>query len=137
MSRKNKSPEDYEVGYGKPPVQNRFTPGKSGNPSGRKKKKPPRETDNVADIIYEESQRLVPVTIDGKSEHITIERLIIRAAFAQAARGSPSALRHSQTLFEEGRKSNKRNAEREIPDMTKMDVFEMANFYEEFLKIGK
>ncbi|WP_449473962.1 hypothetical protein [Sphingobium chungangianum] len=28
--------DDYEVGYGKPPVATRFRPGQSGNPNGRK-----------------------------------------------------------------------------------------------------
>ena len=30
---------DYEVGYGRPPKETRFTPGKSGNPKGRPKRK--------------------------------------------------------------------------------------------------
>ena len=34
--RKGKAAE-YEVGYGKPPEANRFKPGTSGNPKGRKK----------------------------------------------------------------------------------------------------
>jgi Family of unknown function (DUF5681) len=29
--------QDYEVGYGKPPLQTRFQPGRSGNPNGRPK----------------------------------------------------------------------------------------------------
>jgi hypothetical protein len=32
-------PGDYEVGYGKPPAKTKFQKGKSGNPSGRPKRK--------------------------------------------------------------------------------------------------
>ncbi|MGA2410143.1 MAG: DUF5681 domain-containing protein [Candidatus Binataceae bacterium] len=31
---------DYEVGYGKPPKETRFNPGKSGNPKGRPRRTP-------------------------------------------------------------------------------------------------
>lgn len=37
MGRKKKK-EDYQVGYRKPPTATRFKKGKSGNPSGRRKK---------------------------------------------------------------------------------------------------
>ena len=30
--------KNYEIGYGKPPKNTRFTKGRSGNPAGRKKK---------------------------------------------------------------------------------------------------
>jgi hypothetical protein len=30
-------PKDYDIGYGKPPEENRFKQGKSGNPQGRPK----------------------------------------------------------------------------------------------------
>lgn len=35
--RTGKTPGDYEVGRGKPPVGSRFKPGESGNPGGKKK----------------------------------------------------------------------------------------------------
>ncbi len=38
MTTKKKPPQDYDVGYGKPPKHSRFKPGQSGNPRGRKKK---------------------------------------------------------------------------------------------------
>ncbi len=36
-------PGNYDVGYGKPPAKNKFQKGKSGNPSGRPKRKSPPE----------------------------------------------------------------------------------------------
>ena len=35
--RKASAPSDYPVGYGRPPKETRFQPGKSGNPAGRRK----------------------------------------------------------------------------------------------------
>jgi hypothetical protein len=42
-------PEDYKVGYGKPPKSGQFKKGTSGNPSGRPKK----PTDSVSVLMRE------------------------------------------------------------------------------------
>jgi len=37
MANHTDKPDDYEVGYGKPPKHGQFKPGQSGNPKGRPK----------------------------------------------------------------------------------------------------
>ena len=51
MTKKNE-PDDYEIGYGKPPRKTRFKPGLSGNPKGRPKKTR-QDTFNVVKVLDE------------------------------------------------------------------------------------
>ena len=53
--------DDYEVGYGKPPKEHQFQPGRSGNIGGRPKLKKSDSTD-VSDVL----NKPVKVTTGGK-----------------------------------------------------------------------
>lgn len=87
--RKTKSPDSYEVGYRKPPSQTRFRPGVSGNPKGRPR--PDRQT--VIELLLQESSRLVEVTEAGKPVRMSMQHLVIRSVFANAAKGNGPAQR--------------------------------------------
>jgi Family of unknown function (DUF5681) len=52
---------NYKVGYGKPPIQSRFTKGRSGN--GRRKR-----TSNVRNVLEKALGQLITVTEGGKTK---------------------------------------------------------------------
>lgn len=72
--------DDYETGYGKPPKEHRFKPGKSGNPKGRPRKK----VLSLADIIDEELE--LPREL-ANGDRVTMQRMVVRGMLARAAKG--------------------------------------------------
>lgn len=65
MSAKAKT-GDYQVGYGKPPVETRFKPGESGNPRGRPKRIP-----TLPELIQREAKRRIEIVEDGERHRVT------------------------------------------------------------------
>lgn len=61
IHRINSSVPTYEIGYGKPPAGNRFKPGQSGNPKGRKK-----NSKNILTLLRHELEGDVVVIENGK-----------------------------------------------------------------------
>jgi hypothetical protein len=59
------SDRPYEVGYGKPPKNTRFQPGRSGNPRGR-----PKGRASLAKIVEKQLYRPMAVKVEGKSERL-------------------------------------------------------------------
>lgn len=73
---------DHKVGYGRPPLETRFRPGASGNPSGKRKAKP--TLSQRLDRILAES---VSVTEGGKSKRMTKEEIFLRQMVTRAIGG--------------------------------------------------
>ncbi len=69
------------VGYGRPPKATRFQPGRSGNPSGR-----PKKRHSFAAELQEELARVVPGTEDP--EPITNQQALARKLVALALAGN-------------------------------------------------
>lgn len=70
------------VGYCRPPVANRFKPGVSGNPSGKRKARP--TLSQRLDRILGES---VSVTEGGRSKRMTKEEVFLRQLVTRAIGG--------------------------------------------------
>ena len=95
MSRENDNgdqPEqgrnrDYEVGYGRPPVETRFQAGGVGNPKGR-----PKKTKTVGQIIEAALTTRVTIEVNGRAKFVTAQEVILRNLVHAAARGDTRAI---------------------------------------------
>jgi Family of unknown function (DUF5681) len=105
---------DYEVGYGKPPVASRFKPGRSGNPSGRRKgtKKttvlPALNDERMKTIILQEAYRTIDINDVNGSINIPMVQAIVRSLAVNAAKGNQRAQRLFTQLLSSVEKDNKR-----------------------------
>lgn len=93
--------QSYEVGYGKPPANARFSPGQSGNPRGRPKgarnKSPALNEERLKSIILTEAYRTIKIN-DGKRQvSVPMAQAIIRSLAVNAVKGQ----HRSQRLFSE------------------------------------
>jgi len=87
MSKK-KTPDDYEVGYGKPPKETQFQKGVSGNPKGRSKKAPDFNRE-----LIKESQTFITVNENGRRMRISKHGVAVKQLMKHAMTGSPQGLR--------------------------------------------
>lgn len=81
-----KPPDDYEVGYGKPPKHSRFPPGVSGNPKGKAKGTRGLKTDLAAELGAKQT-----IQVNGKSFTGTRQQLTVMTLAARAAAGDLKA----------------------------------------------
>lgn len=76
----------YEVGYRRPPKHSRFTPGKSGNPKGRRKGR-----QNFATIVAKLAQENITVTEGGRRRRISRYSALQQVMWARALKGDIKA----------------------------------------------
>ena len=137
MSKKSKNGRgngDYEVGYGKPPVQTRFRKGQSGNPRGSYRKSEP--WDRANQLMLKEAYRSVTVRDGDRTMKMPAIAAIFRSQLAKGLKGNGPAQRASLRMIEaiEGRQSAlntealktiieyKADAEREIERRRKLGI---------------
>ncbi len=94
--RDKKRSGDYDVGYKKPPQENRFKKGQSGNPKGR-----PKGSKNLKTILKEVINEKVPVREDGKTRKITKLEAIIKQVVNKASTGDPRATKQLMEFIRE------------------------------------
>jgi hypothetical protein len=75
--------DDYEVGHGKPPAKTKFQKGKSGNPSGRpKRRNPPNEPLDPLKVLIAVSKSPMTINEAGKKKKVSKLEALVMAAFA-------------------------------------------------------
>ena len=105
---------NYEVGYGRPPVQSRFKPGQSGNPSGRprgsrkKPKIPALNEERLKIIVLEEAYRSIRINDADRQVSIPMAQAVIRSLAVNAAKGNQRAQRLFAELLAAAETSHKR-----------------------------
>lgn len=84
MSNDNSdAPDDYDVGYAKPPRQHRFKPGQSGNPKGRQ-----RGSRNMRTMLQELLENKVTMTLNGETREMPFKQAFLMQLAASASKGS-------------------------------------------------
>jgi hypothetical protein len=73
-------PEDYEVGYKKPPKASQFKPGESGNPKGKQKGKKGLKADLAAALDAKQTIKVNDKPFTGRRQELLLTTLAIRAA---------------------------------------------------------
>ena len=80
-------PDDYEVGYRKPPQHSRWRKGQSGNPNG-----PGKGRSDLTRAIQHELTRRITVTEDGRRKRITKCEAIAKQLDNRAVAGDAKAI---------------------------------------------
>ena len=90
----DKKPDESSVGYGRPPVQSRFKPGQSGNPSGRR-----QGCNNLNSIVRQALTKKVTIREGDKIYKVTQFEAIMRGLALNAMKGDPKAIKTMLTLM--------------------------------------
>jgi hypothetical protein len=80
-------PDDYEVGYKRPPKATQFRKGQAGNPRGR-----PKGARNLRTDLAEELAERISITVQGSRRRITKQRALIKSLYAKAMKGDTRAM---------------------------------------------
>ena len=116
----SKGSRDYKVGYGKPPVQSRFTKGRSGNPRGR-----PPKGQNLATMMAHELSQKVAVRENGRQRTISKRRAMIIQIINKAVSGDARAFRAVIELGERLKLADQMERQLSAQDLQKILLEEM------------
>src|SRR6516162_9947817 len=87
----------YEVGYGRPPKENQFKKGQSGNPNGR-----PRGSRNLRSQAVEVLTNPIGITVDGRRQRVpallAVERVVLKRGLNDNQRAAEFLFRLAKEL---------------------------------------
>jgi hypothetical protein len=84
--RRPSGPDEYEVGYAKPPRHSQFKPGQSGNPKGRRK-----GSRNLPSTVNKVLGRKIPVVERGRRKSVPADEAILHRYLEMALKGDVKA----------------------------------------------
>ena len=87
--------QDYEVGYGKPPIHTRFKEGNPGPPKGSKKKR----SISLSEIISEAMTRRRKVRRGERIVSMRVAEIFVERLIAMATTGSPTDMAKVLTMI--------------------------------------
>ena len=77
------------TGYKRPPAENQFKPGKSGNPNGRPRKASSTKASDEVMVL----QDIFAETVNVDGQEMNKLELLVRTNYSRAMKGEPSAIR--------------------------------------------
>jgi hypothetical protein len=90
-----KSPNDYVVGYAKPPKATQFRKGVSGNPSGR-----PKGAKSLSTIFAKHSTRKIKISSNGREQMVSVIEAMIMRTLKRALDGDFKAIQQSFEMYQ-------------------------------------
>jgi len=131
---RTRTPGDYEVGFGKPPKEHRFAKGKSGNPTGKKRRRKPDNERSVASHVCSLFAEEVTITQNGKIEKLPMTAVLARKLLQRAMAGDVRMIKLLLDLQGQGKKeANSRIDELDLDALAK-DPFAAQQAYARFIK---
>jgi len=91
---RTRAPETKAVGYGQPPIATRWSPGQSGNPSGRR-----RQEDDGFNAFRDALGKTITVVKDGKKTSLASGEVITIRLFESAIKGTATAQKQLRKLI--------------------------------------
>lgn len=87
-------PNDYKVGYRRPPKETQFMKGQSGNPNGR-----PKGSKSLITMFSAIALKQITVTENGRAKTMTTIEAVLHRAMNMAMSGDIRAMRDVLRLF--------------------------------------
>ena len=103
--------DGYSVGYGRPPLNTRFQPGKSGNPRGR-----PKAQKSLGQVLEEALSRRIAVNENGRQRTMRMRDVIVQGLVNDAAKRDARALRLLFSLMDRYSGDQEGAADTLLPD---------------------
>jgi hypothetical protein len=112
--------EAFAIGYGRPPPQHRFKPGRSGNPRGR-----PKRNTSLEAAFQEMLGSTTITTINGKRQRKSVIELAVLRAKKDILTGHPRALERWLPVIERYAPKLKQSERTENVDFTNLTAEEL------------